>query len=148
MQQVQRYDNCTSCLGRNHNKTYHKNTNPGQKPLVCGLYDETSGSYCNSLEHAAFHGSTSHKKETQTWKTLEKEKQRNSSNRVENDRLRSSNLEERLKEREGVQKCHRCNDTHPNGHHTRSYVDSKKAKLHPDSDQAALEHDAQALQNT
>jgi hypothetical protein len=191
LQQVRRYDNCTNCLGRNQNTAYHKDTNPGQKPLVCGLYDKASRSYCNSLEHAAFHGSTSDKQDTQTRNTIEKEEHRNSSNQMENDRPRSIKLEEQLKEcvkhrrvegtssklgtdklchhcvwklrmssyprredhlsqvqdhpeGEGVPRCYRFNDTHPHGHHTRSYVDSKKTSLHPDSDQASLVHDAQS----
>ena len=74
LQQVRRYDNCTNCLGRYHTTAYHKDTNPGQKPLVCGLYEKASRSYCNSLEHAAFHGSTSHKQNTQPRTTKEKEK--------------------------------------------------------------------------
>ena len=47
-------------------------------------------------------------------------------------------------EEEGHPRCFRCNDAHPYGHHTRTYVASKKTSLHPDSDQASLVHDAPA----
>jgi hypothetical protein len=57
--EVRRNGDYTTCLERGHEAEAHMEMDQNETP-TCGLYSKASGTTCNSIQNAVFHGSTSH----------------------------------------------------------------------------------------
>ena len=59
LRMIRRKGDCTTCLERGHDADAHMEMNQNET-TTCGLYIKASGTACNSIQNAFFHGSASH----------------------------------------------------------------------------------------